>query len=412
MRVSPLYAVAQPVSDSIFEGPDGNAYSHRVTSAEEGRSLAEEADLSQMLASLRAGIEAWAWPALAALLAVAMTLVVFRLVLAITRRLGNSQGTPRMFLDAAASALGIFLSLLALNAVLQTADGELPLLPEIKRLVTLLLIMSLTWVAVRCTSAIGDLIVRMNPADEHRWQYARKLETQTRLLVRGLIVLIVLVGLGAALMTFDTVQQLGASLLASAGIGGIILGFAARPVLGNLLAGMQIALTQPFRIDDVLYVDGKWCWVEEVTATYVVLRVWDLRRLVVPLDWFITNHFENWSRHTAELMGTVFLWVDYAMPVQALREEFTKLLRESPKWDGKTENVLVTDASDRAIEVRFLMSAANSTTLWELRCSIREDLIAFVRENYPEHLPRLRAHFTETTAEGLPAEQDGADAES
>lgn len=192
-------------------------------------------------------------------------------------------------------------------------------------------------------------------------------------------------------MTFDSVRQIGTSLLASAGIGGIILGFAARPVLGNLLAGVQIALTQPFRIDDVLYVDGKWCWVEEVTATYVVLRVWDLRRLVVPLDWFITNTFENWSRHSAELMGTVFIWLDYAMPVEPLREEFQRLLDETPLWNGKTQEVLVTDASDRAMEVRFLMSANSSSTLWALRCRIREGLIAFVRDNYPQHLPRLRA---------------------
>lgn len=355
-----------------------------------------------MLASLKAGIEAWTLPGLAALVAVAATLVVFRLALAVTRRFSNPQATPRMFLDAAASALGIFLGILALNLVVQAAPGDLPLLSEIRRVVTLLLVVSVTWVAVRCTSAIGDAIVHLNPADEHRWQYARKVETQTRFLVRALIVLIVLVGLGAALMTFDTVRQLGAGLLASAGIGGIILGFAARPVLGNLLAGVQIALTQPFRIDDVLYVDGKWCWVEEVTATYVVLRVWDLRRLVIPLDWFITNHFENWSRYSADLLGTVFLWVDYAMPVQALRDEFARLLRQSPKWDGKAENVLVTDASDRAMEIRFLMSAANSTTLWELRCSVREDLIAFVRDNYPEHLPRLRAHLTETGADGAP----------
>lgn len=362
-----------------------------------------------MLTSLRAGIEAWAWPALAAVLAVAATLLVFRVVLAIARRLGDSRGIPRIFLDATASALGLFLSLLALNTALQAAAGDLPLMPGIKRLITLLLIMSATWVAVRCTSAVGDVIVHMNPADEHRWQSARKLETQTRFLVRGLIVLIIIVGLGTALMTFDTVKQLGAGLLASAGIGGIILGFAARPVLGNLLAGMQIALTQPFRIDDVLYVDGKWCWVEEVTATYVVLRVWDLRRLVVPLDWFIANPFENWSRHSADLMGTVFLWVDYAMPVEALREEFARLLRQSPKWDGKTEDVLVTDASDRAMEVRFLMSAANSTTLWQLRCSVREALIAFVRENYPQHLPRLRAHLTDTTPanlQGPPTSED------
>lgn len=342
-----------------------------------------------------AGLEAWAWPLLLAGLGASATALVFRLLLALLRRLTNPEGTARMFLDAAAPALGAFLALLALNAVL-VAGGDLPLLAEVKHLLTLLLIVSMTWVAVRCTSAVGDLIVRMNPADGERWRTARKLETQTRFLVRGLIVLFVIVGVGVALMTFDAVKQLGASLLASAGIGGLILGFAARPVLGNLLAGMQIALTQPFRIDDVLYVDGKWCWVEEVTATYVVLRVWDLRRLVVPLDWFITNHFENWSRYSPELVGAVFVWVDYAMPVEPLREEYARLLRASPLWNGNTENVLVTDASDRAIEIRFLMSAANSTNLWELRCSIREGVIAFVRDRFPEHLPRLRAQLAET----------------
>lgn len=356
-----------------------------------------------MLETFAVGIEAWAWPLLSGVLAVLSTLVVFRLLLALTRRLSNPEGMARTFLDASAPALATLLGLLALDSVLVAAPDDLPLLSGVEWLVTLLLIMTVTWVAVRCTAAIGDLIVRMNPAMEDRWLHARKVETQTRFFVRGLIILIVIIGTGVALMTFDFARQLGASLLASAGIGGIILGFAARPVLGNLLAGMQIALTQPFRIDDVLYVDGKWCWVEEVTATYVVLRVWDLRRLVVPLDWFITNHFENWSRHTAELMGTVFLWVDYAMPVQALRDEYARLLRQSPGWNGKTENVLVTDASDRAIEVRFLMSAANSTTLWELRCSIREGMVAFVREHYPQHLPRLRAHVTETNAEGNPA---------
>ena len=128
----------------------------------------------------------------------------------------------------------------------------------------------------------------------------------------------------------------------------------------------------------------------------MVLRVWDLRRMIVPLDWFITHPFENWSRLTAELTGTVFIWVDYAMPIDPLREEFARLLRQSPKWDGKTETVLVTDPSDRAKEVRFLMSAANSTTLWDLRCSIREDLIAYIHEHYPQHLPRLRAQVNET----------------
>jgi small-conductance mechanosensitive channel len=359
-----------------------------------------------------AGIEAWAWPALSALVAAAVTLVVFRLLLALIRRFSDDRAAPRLFLNAAAPALGTFFTLLAINTSLHGAQ-DLPLLADIQHALKLLLILAVTWVAVRCVSAVGDLIVLKNPAYEDEWLYARKLETQTRFLVRGSSILIVIIGLGAALMTFDSVRQIGASLLASAGVGGIILGFAARPVLGNLLAGVQIALTQPFRIDDVLYVDGKWCWVEEVTATYVVLRVWDLRRVVVPLDWFITNKFENWSRHSAELQGTVFLWLDYAMPVDPLRDEFLRLLQEHPKWNGKTQDVLVTDASDKAMEVRFLMSANSSSALWALRCHIREHMIAFVRDHYPQHLPRLRASLSEQGDDGpgmntdTPAPQSG-----
>lgn len=351
-----------------------------------------------MIEPVTAGIEAWAWPGVTALVTGTITLLVSRLVLALIRRFTDSRATPRIFLNAAAAPLGTFLTLLAVNTALQAA-ADLPWLAEVRHALKLLLILSMTWMAVRCVGAVGDLIVYKNPAHENEWLHARKLETQTRFLVRGSNILIVIIGIGLALMTFDSVQQIGASLLASAGVGGIILGFAARPVLGNLLAGVQIALTQPFRIDDVLYVDGKWCWVEEVTATYVVLRVWDLRRLVVPLDWFITNKFENWSRHSAELQGTVFLWLDYAMPVDPLREEFQRLLGESDKWNGKTRDVLVTDASDRAMEVRFLMSANSSSTLWALRCHIREAMIAFVRDHYPEHLPRLRASLADASGE-------------
>ena len=186
------------------------------------------------------------------------------------------------------------------------------------------------------------------------------------------------------------------SLLASAGIGGIILGFAAKPVLGNLLAGMQIALTQPFRIDDVLHVQGEWCWVEEVTATYVVLRVWDLRRLVVPLQWFIENPFQNWSRNDTEMMGTVFITVDYSMPIEPLRTEFERLLEQAPDWDGKTKIVQVTEAGEANIEVRFLLSARDSSSLWNLRCAIREGLITFIQAQFPAHLPRVRARLVET----------------
>jgi small-conductance mechanosensitive channel len=346
-----------------------------------------------MLEAIETGFKAWLWPGFSAILAVVATYVIYRLALAIFRHFSESRTVLRLFLDAAAQALGVVFCLLALTGTLKAASADLPLMTAIQQVTTLLLILAITWAAVRLTSAIGDVIVALNPVLEGQWKRARKVETQTRFLVRTLNILIVIIGFGAALMTFESVQHMGASLLASAGVGGLILGFAARPVLSNLLAGMQIALTQPFRIDDVLHVEGEWCWVEEVTSTYVVLRVWDLRRLVIPLQWFIENPFQNWSRNTADLLGTVFIWVDYTMPVEPLRQEFNRLLNESNRWDGKTATVQVTDSDDQAMQVRFLMSASDSSTNWDLRCAVREGMVTFIQENYPEQLPRLRARL-------------------
>ncbi|TVP53060.1 MAG: mechanosensitive ion channel family protein [Halomonadaceae bacterium] len=351
-----------------------------------------------MLQWIEQTLGVWLLPALAAAVAVLMTFVVYRIVLMGVRHFTSSEAASRVFLNASAQALGAAFCLLALNGVLNSVAQDLPLMSIVQHLVTLLLIISLTWAGVRCSSAIGEVIVTLNPVlEDGQWRHARRVETQTRFLVRGLNILIVIVGFGSVLMTFESVQQLGTSLLASAGIGGIILGFAARPVLGNLLAGMQIALTQPFRIDDVLNVQGEWCWVEEVTSTYVVLRVWDLRRLVVPLQWFIENPFQNWSRNNSNMSGTVTLWVDYAMPIQPLREEFGRLLRSLAQWDGVSETVQVIEAGERAQQVRFLMSAADSSILWELRCLVREGLVLFVQQAYPEYLPRMRAQLVENS---------------
>lgn len=341
----------------------------------------------------------WADAAGLALIALLAGFALYKTLVFLVNRFSEPTSVARIFFDASAAALGTTLCLLALNSVLHSVPQDLALLGAIQHITTLLLIISLTWVAVALTSAIGDVIVRLNPALENEWKRARKIETQTRFLVRGLNIVIVLVGMGIALMTFDSVSKVGTSLLASAGIGGIILGFAARPVLSNLLAGMQIALTQPLRIDDVLHVQGEWCWVEEVTATYVVLRVWDLRRLIVPLQWFIENPFQNWSRNSAELMGSAMIWTDYGIPIEPLREEFARLLRASLDWDGVTESVQVVEAGEKAIQIRFLMSARNSNTLWNLRCYMREQMIAFIQQHYPEYLPRHRAQLFENQDE-------------
>ncbi|MDX1678588.1 mechanosensitive ion channel family protein [Arsukibacterium sp.] len=346
---------------------------------------------------IRDGLVQWATAAIQASVAMLVAFGFYKGLVLLIARLFKPESATRIFFNASARALGTTLVLIALYSVLNSVPEDLPLLAPVQHITKLLLIMSLSWTAVSFTSAIGDVIVMLNPAFENEWKHARKVETQTRFFVRGLNIVIVLVGVGAALMTFENVSTVGSSLLASAGIGGIILGFAARPVLSNLLAGMQIAITQPFRIDDAMYVQGEWCWVEEVTATYVVLRVWDLRRLIVPLQWFIENPFQNWSRNTSDQTGSALIWVDYGIPVAALRHEFSRLLQATPDWDGVTQSVQVVEAGEKAMQIRFLLSARNSSTLWNLRCYVREGMIDFIQQHYPDYLPKHRAELTGTT---------------
>jgi small-conductance mechanosensitive channel len=199
--------------------------------------------------------------------------------------------------------------------------------------------------------------------------------------------------LASMLMVFDSVRQFGESILASAGIAGIVVGFAAQRSIATLLAGFQIALTQPIRVDDVVIVENEWGRIEDITLTYVVVRLWDLRRLVVPITYFIERPFQNWTRSSADILGTVFLYVDYSVPLDALRSELTRILKASRFWDGKVNVLQVTDAKERTMEVRALASAANASLAWDLRCQVREQLVDFLQRNYPESLPKLRASF-------------------
>lgn len=222
---------------------------------------------------------------------------------------------------------------------------------------------------------------------------ARKAATQMRVLHRAIDVVIVLVTLGLALMSFDAVRQYGVSLFASAGVAGIVAGLAARPVLTNLLAGMQIALTQPIRIDDVVVVEGEWGRIEELTASYVVIRIWDLRRLIVPLSYFLENPFTNWTRTSADILGYVYIYADYTVPVDIVRKKAIELIEAHPDWDGKVAVLEVTNADARTMELRALMSAADSSKVWNMRCAVREGLIAFLQKEYPQALPRSRTEI-------------------
>ena len=211
------------------------------------------------------------------------------------------------------------------------------------------------------------------------------------------------------LMTFPSARRFGTSLLASAGLA---VGFAAKPVLGNLIAGLQIALTQPIRVDDVVIVENEWGRIEEITGTYVVVRIWDDRRLIVPLQWFIENPFQNWTRTTASLTGAVTLWVDYSVPLQPLRDEVERLCRETPTlWDGRVSVLQVVDSNERAIQLRVLVSSVDSSRNWDLRCHIRESLIAFLCARYPAALPQLRVDLDAGSASGMAASKAPAQAQ-
>jgi small-conductance mechanosensitive channel len=267
-----------------------------------------------------------------------------------------------------------------------------PALAEVVRNATsLLLIAVVAFVLFQVVDAAASFVLNRHRIDVSDNLQARSIYTQVVVLKKVALTAIGIFTLASMLMVFDSVRQFGASILASAGIAGIVVGFAAQRSIATLLAGFQIALTQPIRLDDVVIVEGEWGRIEDITLTYVVVRVWDLRRLVVPITYFIEQPFQNWTRSSADILGTVFLYVDYGVPLDALRAELTRLLEASRYWDRKVNLLQVTDAKEHTLEIRALASAADASLAWDLRCEIREKLVAFIQQNYPDSLPRLRA---------------------
>jgi small-conductance mechanosensitive channel len=259
--------------------------------------------------------------------------------------------------------------------------------------VSLALIGVIGFILVQFVNAIAELVLQSHRLDVADNRAARGVYTQVTVLKKLAVGVIALSAIASMLMVFPSVRQLGTAMIASAGVAGIVIGFAAQKSLGTLLAGFQIAMTQPIRIDDVVIVEGEWGKIEEITLTYVVVRIWDLRRLVVPITYFIEKPFQNWTRTSADILGTVFLHVDYGVPVGAVREELTKVLEASPNWDRKVNVLQVTDAKERTLELRALASSSDASKSWDLRCEMREKLVAFIKDRYPESLPRLRTTF-------------------
>ena len=283
-----------------------------------------------------------------------------------------------------------------------------PAVAEVVRNATsLLLIAVIAFILFQIVDAAAVFVLNQHRLDVSDNLQARSIYTQVVVLKKVAVTVIGIFTLASMLMVFDSVRQFGASILASAGIAGIVVGFAAQRSIATLLAGFQIALTQPIRLDDVVIVENEWGRIEDITLTYVVVRVWDLRRLVVPITYFIEQPFQNWTRSSADILGTVFVYVDYGVPLDALRAELTRLLQASRYWDGKVNVLQVTDAKEHTLEIRALASAADASLAWDLRCEIREKLVAFIQQNFPESLPRFRASLDARWPGIEPAQTNG-----
>jgi small-conductance mechanosensitive channel len=297
----------------------------------------------------------------------------------------------------------LLLPLLALALVLPSLEMPERSQAIIQHLLSLCIIGGIAWLLINMTVAGRDhLLVRFgeDAIDPFR---VRAVQTQLTVAVQIVVMVVLVVALAAMLMTFSRIRAIGMSILASAGIIGITVGFAAQRSIATLFAGLQIAITQPIRLQDGVLVEGEYGTIEEITLTYVVVKLWDMRRLVVPVTYFLEKPFQNWTRRSTNLLGTVFLYADYTVPVEPVRQKLHEILQQSPNWDGAVWALHVTNVTDRTLELRALMSAADSGAAFDLRCEVREKLLTFLRETYPHSLPRSRQEsFTSSAAPPSP----------
>ena len=328
-------------------------------------------------------------------LAIFTGIFVGAVVYKITKRIATRNLKPRVQQVIAQLKIPIYLVFIILAVVLLIPF--LNLAPSIDRyiqhIISIFIIASMAFLAIRIVGVVRVLILFQYDIDATDNLKARKVYTQLRVLERILTVAIIFIAIGIALMTFEKIRQVGVSLLASAGIAGIILGFAAQRSIATILAGFQIALTQPIRIEDVVVVEGEFGWIEEITLTYVVIKLWDKRRLIVPITYFIEKTFQNWTRTDSDILGTVFLYLDYTVPFEKIREAFLNILNSTELWDKKVGVMQVTDAKENTVEVRLLMSAPSAGEAFGLRVHVREQMLEFLQQNYPDSLPKSRVEL-------------------
>jgi small-conductance mechanosensitive channel len=331
--------------------------------------------------------------------AVAIALIVHWIIFLVLDRLAQK---PSRTVEASIARHGRrpsswVLPLLGLLVAVPTAPLPRSVKVPLDHVIGLGLIATMGWVVILTADVVADIIAARFRVDVPDNLAARKVRTQVQMLRRIFAVVVILITVAIMLLTIPQVQSIGASLLASAGLAGLVLGVAMKPTLENLVAGVQLALTQPFRLEDAVIVENEWGWIEEITSTYVVVRIWDLRRMVLPLSYFIEKPFQNWTRTTATLLGSVHLFVDYTVPVDELRKELERIVKATDKWSGTVCVLQVVEATEQSMQLRALADAPDAGTAWDLRCYIRENLIKFLQERYPQSLPRVRAELHGST---------------
>ncbi|WP_174822377.1 mechanosensitive ion channel domain-containing protein [Pantoea sp. MBD-2R] len=289
----------------------------------------------------------------------------------------------------------LFIPLLLINVGANYINIKPDFLDFITTTVNIFIILSFCSILIRLTNVAQDMLFIRYDINLSNNLRARKVRTQIMYVKKVVIVVLVTFCVSLILLSFPGVRKFGTTILAGAGVAGIIIGFALQKSLVNLFAGIQIAFTQPIKIDDAVVVEKEWGWIEEINLTYVVVRIWDLRRLVLPITYFTENAFQNWTRNNAQILGSVFLYLDYSMPLEPLRKHFEKVLSETKLWDQETQVLQVTDTTEKTMTIRLLMTAQNSPTAWDLRCHVREKMIEFIQQNYPQSLPHVRATLTD-----------------
>ena len=337
----------------------------------------------------------WAPPLLASAIVLLVVAVLGLLLSGVITSLflrfpGERAAFVRLFAHGMRRPLRGFIVIVAVGSALPAAGLPDAWFSAAAQALLVALVLLLGWGAGTAVRILSDGYLSRFKTGEEDNLLARKHITQVGILRRAADILIFTVAVSAALMTFAPVRQYGVSLFASAGAASLIVGLAARPLLTNLIAGVQIAITQPIRMEDAVIVEGEWGWIEEITSTYVVVRLWDWRRMILPISYFLERPFQNWTHNSASLIGSVFFFLDYRVPVERMRAELLEIVKDSPLWDGKVVNLQVSDAMEHTVQIRMLVSARNAPQTWDLRCEVRERMLLFLQRECPDALPRTR----------------------